>query len=70
MASFLWFAPDAATLPSHSLRQLYHAMRYRKGGLYMLYQLETVVIFFVSCYMIFSVMGNMTQASHERTYSY
>lgn len=44
-------------------RLLYHAMRYRKSGLYSLYQLETAVVFFLACYMIFSSMGNMTQVS-------
>eukprot|EP00752_Nemacystus_decipiens_P001585 g1546.t1 len=42
-------------------RLLYHAMRYRKSGLYLLYQLETTVIFFIALYQIFSAMGNMTQ---------
>lgn len=35
--------------------------RYRKSGLYLLYQLETTVLFFISLYQIFSAMGNMTQ---------
>ncbi|CAN0516855.1 unnamed protein product, partial [Laminaria digitata] len=41
-------------------RLVYHAMRYRKSGLYVLYQLETTVVFFIACYMIFSAMGNLT----------
>ena len=36
--------------------------RYRKSGLYLLYQLETTVLFFIALYQIFSAMGNMTQA--------
>lgn len=42
-------------------RLIYHAMRYRKSGLYFVYQLETAVLFFLAVYMIFSSMGNMTQ---------
>ncbi|CBN79697.1 hypothetical protein Esi_0388_0005 [Ectocarpus siliculosus] len=42
-------------------RLLYHAMRYRKNGLYLLHQLETTVLFFIAVYQIFSAMGNMTQ---------
>ncbi|CAM9111146.1 unnamed protein product [Choristocarpus tenellus] len=41
-------------------RLLYSAMRYRKSVLYTLYQLETIVIFFLACYQIFSLMGSMT----------
>jgi hypothetical protein len=29
--------------------------------LYILFQLETVVLFFISCYMVFALLGNMTQ---------
>ncbi|CAM9293643.1 unnamed protein product [Pylaiella littoralis] len=42
-------------------RLLYHAMRYRKSGLYFIYQLETTVLFFIALYEIFAAMGNMTQ---------
>ena len=42
-------------------RLLYFAMRYRKSGLYVIFQLQSIVLFFIACYMIFTAMGNMTQ---------
>jgi hypothetical protein len=51
-------------IPAHGLFAVLNR-RYRKGTLYTLYQLETLCLFFVACYMVRTHFTLTTSVIHE-----